>query len=92
MKNLSKLARGPPVGMMLLRHWPWPQNTKLSFCLLYMWMKYDVSRLKVIVHIVLQLRGRPFDSEGGLARFWNKYSDFENAGNKLSVLFWKENK
>ena len=28
------------------------------------------------------LRGRPFDSEGGLALFGNKYSDLENAGNK----------
>ena len=32
-----------------------------------------------------ELRGRPFDSEGGgggLALFGNKYSDLENAGNK----------
>ena len=28
------------------------------------------------------LRGRPFDSEGGLVLFGNKYSDLENAGNK----------
>ena len=29
---------------------------------------------------------------GGLARFGNKYFDLENAENKLSVLFWIENK
>ena len=29
-----------------------------------------------------QLRGRLFDSEGGLALLGNKYSDLENAGNK----------
>ena len=29
---------------------------------------------------------------GGLALFGNKYSDIENDENKLSVLFWKENK
>ena len=39
-----------------------------------------------------KVRGRPFDSEGGLALFGNKYSDLENAGNKYFVLFWKENK
>ena len=28
------------------------------------------------------VRGRPFDSEGGLALFGNKYPDLKNAGNK----------
>ena len=38
----------------------------------------------------MQLRGRPFDSRGALCG--NKYSDLENAYNKLYVLYWKENK
>ena len=36
--------------------------------------------------------GRPFDSEGGLALFGNKYSDLKNVANKQSVYCWKENK
>ena len=43
-------------------------------------------------HLMTKLRGRPFDSEGGLALFENKYSDLENAGNKKSGHNWCENK
>ena len=44
--------------------------------------------------ILLHMFGRPFDSEGwgGLVLFGNKYSDLENAENKLSFFYWIRNK
>ena len=38
--------------------------------------------------------GQPFNAEGlgGLALFGNKYSDLENADNKLSFFYWIRNK
>ena len=35
-----------------------------------------------LIYCQCKVRGRPFDSEGGLSHFGNKYSDLENAENK----------
>ena len=52
--------------------------------ILMRWFLLDILPSKFLFKVWYLLRGRPFDSEGvGLvALFGNKYSDFENAGNK----------